>query len=255
MLLKCESLSYKYNKDFGVNSISLEFESGNFYTLLGPNGSGKSTLLNLLSGTLKPQSGNILIDGKDIFSFDLKTRAELISFLPQNIFCDFPYTCMEVVSFARTAFSKFFPSEQDEKICIDALKATDTLKFANRKITELSGGEIQKVMLAQVLAQQAKIIILDEPTSHLDLACSYDILKTLYTLAKEKELIIICCMHELNTALFFSQKLIFLKNGTLIANGETKTLLTENLIKNVYGIDSKIIDFDGNQIPILRKVK
>lgn len=254
MIFKCESLSYAYNKKNAVNYVSLEFESGNFYTLLGPNGSGKSTLLNMLSGTLKPKSGKILFNNKEIFSMNLRNRAELISFLPQNIFCDFPYTCLEIVSFARTAFSNFFPSVDDEKVCIEAMEATGTLKFADRKITELSGGEFQKVMIAQVLAQQAKIIILDEPISHLDLAYSYEILQTLCNLAEKKELIIICCMHELNTALFFSRKLIFMKDGKIIANGDAKSLLTEDLIKNTYGIDSEIIDFSGDNIPLIRKI-
>jgi len=258
MLIECESVSYKYDKHFGINDISLSFESGNFYTVMGQNGSGKSTLLRVLSGNIKPQSGSVFVNGKELFSFSEKSRAGLISYLPQNISCDFPYTCREAVSFGRVAFSKFFASANDEKIIYEVMELTNTLQFADRKITEISGGEYRRVMIAQVLAQQAECIILDEPVSSLDISSSFEIIRLLFDLAVKKGLLVIVCLHEVNTAFCFPQEFIFMKNGSVLAKGHSEEILSETLIKDVYGIEAEIVNYGGvgdEKIPIIRKIR
>ncbi len=253
MNFEARSLSYQYAKGFGIDDISLKLESGSFYALMGPNGCGKSTLLRLLSAVAKPKKGCVLVDGNDLFAMKPLKRASIVSFLPQTLSCDFPYSCREVVSFGRIAFSRFFPSDDDEKIFEDVMKMTGTMHLADRKITEISGGEMQRVMLAQALAQQSSVLILDEPVSHLDIACQTEIMSLLSALAYEKNLLIIASVHELSLAFSFCRELVFMKGGAIAAYGHSDDILTEALLNEVYGIDAGLIDFSGSKVPVVRK--
>jgi len=247
MSLKAENISFSYDKTRPdskktLSNINFEFEEGRFYSLLGPNGSGKTTFLDLLTGFLKPASGTIMCDGKDINSFPKKELAQKMALVSQDYYINFPYTVREVIAMGRHPYVGRFlaPEQEDLDIINKTAIITEITDLLKRKITCISGGERQRTVFTRALCQQTPFLLLDEAFSNMDINHSIKLLNFLKKQIQATKLSIISVFHDINFAAIWSDEMIFLKDGEIITSGSSETVLTSETIKKVYNIDSKI---------------
>lgn len=254
-MLEINNLSFSYNENKQIlKNISLKINKGEVLGVLGINGAGKTTFIKCINRIIEPDSGDIFIDGKSINSMTQKEIAKLIAYVPQYNNNFFDINVLNTVMMGRILYANQNFSENDRKIVYDLLKKMDLEVFAFRSIREMSGGERQRVFIARALAQQPKIIILDEPTSSLDLHNQLFILNMIDELAKKEELTIIMIIHDLNLASMFCDKLLMLKDGSIFAYGDTASIVNEENILSVYNVNTKITIVDGNKhVRLLRK--
>lgn len=235
-IIEVHNLSYKYIDEWVLKNINFDVIRGEILGIVGPNGSGKSTLLKLLSGVLKPVEGEILLLGRPLTQLKRKAISRIIGVVPQNTVIGFPFTAQEMVLMGRAPHLGMFQmeSQKDFKMVEQAMQYTNSLEFADRKISELSGGERQRVIIARALAQEPKIILLDEPTSHLDLKYQVEIFDLVRQLNQENQMTVVVVSHDLNLAGEYCDRLILLKEGEIYEIGAPKKILTEENIKAVY---------------------
>jgi len=207
--------------------------------LLGPNGSGKTTLIKTLSKNLKPIAGAVFLDGKPLDELSYRDIAKKTGVVPQETALDFAFTVYEVVMMGRNPYISRFQGEtkEDEEIVKETMRATNTLEFVDRPITELSGGEKQRVILARALAQNPKVLLLDEPTSHLDITYQIEILNLIRDLIKKKNIAALAAIHDPNLAAQFCDKIILMKDGEIYDVGAPKDVLNTENLKEVFNID------------------
>lgn len=247
-----EQLTQKYNKDIILNNISYEFITGQFYGIIGPNGSGKTTLLKTIARLLKAKEESIWIFGQDILNIREKTLAKSISMVPQIFNIDSSFTVEDIVAMGRYPYIQRLGqlSEEDKAIINNSLRKTKLLSYRDKSVNTLSGGELQRVILARALAQQTDIILLDEPLSHLDIQHQIDILNLTKNLCTYENKTILCVMHDLNLAMKFCDQLLLINKGEIYASGNTKDVLSVENILDVYGINVEIVDIEENSIII-----
>lgn len=235
-MIQIKNLSCGYNKIAVVNNISIDISKGAFIGIIGKNGAGKTTLLKSLSGLLKPYSGNIFLNGTDIYKMKRNLLAKKLSFMPQNMPLDFPFIVKDFIMFGRFPHMNFFKYalKQDYEKIKEIMDFTETKEFAERNILELSGGERQKVLIAQTLAQETDIIAFDEPTSHLDIGSQSSIFRLLRILNKKHDKTIITTIHDLNAAGEFCSNLILMDKGTIFSSGTATEVLNYKDIETVY---------------------
>ncbi|HOM01469.1 MAG TPA: heme ABC transporter ATP-binding protein [Acetivibrio sp.] len=243
--------------DFNVlKGISLKMEKGRFYGILGPNGSGKTTLLRSMAKALRPQKGAIFVDGEDISRMKARELSKKIACLYQStgVSCDYPV--MDVVLMGRYPYVKRFQTEsaKDREIAKKAMIASNVWHLKDRRINEISGGERQRVFIARALVQETDIVLLDEPISHLDIQHQIEILELAGKMAQEGKTII-AVLHDLNLASMYCDHLIMLKDGTIVAQGEPQKVLTEEIVKKVYGVKPFIIDGVSGDRPYILPLK
>ena len=229
-VLKIEQLACGYDKKAIIKDISFAVHDGEFVGIVGPNGSGKTTLLRALIGLLEVQSGLVMVGKHRIENLERKELAKCLAFVPQLMEPVVGFTVEEFVLLGRTPYFKRFSFEQeDDHKAVDwAIEALKLESYRNRQVTELSGGEFQRVAIARALAQKPKALLLDEPTSHLDIRYQVSICKLLRRLRSHRS--IIATFHDLNLAARFCSKLLLLKNGELVAMGNPEDVVTaENL--------------------------
>jgi iron complex transport system ATP-binding protein len=234
------NLSFSYGPIQILKNIDLHVELGEMLCIVGPNGSGKSTMLKCINRILKTKTNAILIDEQDTSKLDLKELSKLMGFVPQNSASAFPFTVFDVVMMGRKPYIHWSIGERDNEIVAHVMEFLGISHLAMRYFTELSGGEQQKVIIARALAQQPKLLLLDEPTSSLDIKHQLEILCMLKALAKSKERSIIVSMHDLNLASRFSDRMLMLKQGAIYALGTPEEVLTEKNIEAVYGIKASV---------------
>ncbi len=222
-----------------LKGVTISLLPGELVGLLGPNGAGKTTLIKTLSKVLKPIAGTIYIEGEDIRALSFKEVAQRIGVVPQETNLEYKFTVYDVVMMGRNPYISRFKGETkfDREIVLEAMKATNTLEFANRFITDLSGGERQRVILARALAQQPKVLLLDEPTSHLDISYQIEMLNLIKKLIKEKNMGAISALHDPNLASQFCDKIILMKDGKIYDFGAPKDVLTSKNLREVFNID------------------
>jgi iron complex transport system ATP-binding protein len=222
-----------------LRDISFAVRRGEFLTFVGPNGSGKSTLLKLLDRIYLPQQGTILLDDKSLAGYSRTELARKIAFVPQERETQFPFTVEEIVLMGRAphAGGHVFESAQDREIARRMMDLTDIGHLADHPITNLSGGERQRAFIARALAQQAAIILLDEPTAYLDVAHQIDIFRLLRSLCTDAGLTVISVSHDLNLAAMNSDRLAMLQAGTVAALGAPSEVLTAERIRSVFKAD------------------
>ncbi|WP_461255846.1 ABC transporter ATP-binding protein [Treponema sp. R80B11-R83G3] len=243
-MLEVKDLSAGYSgvikdSDDVIRNINFKAQRGESLCILGPNGSGKSTLLKSIARIIDYR-GSVLMDGKDISTVSRKELAKKIALLSQSTQVFFPYTVYETVSMGRYAYSQGFLknlSAEDREIIQDTLKKLDIWDNKDCMIDELSGGELQRVFLARTLAQNPDLILLDEPSNHLDLKHQIELLKFLKTWVRENNKTLISVFHDLNLARLFGDTAVVLNNGTLAANGKIEDILNNGILSEVYGID------------------
>ncbi len=244
MPLELQNLTGGYTKIPIVQDINLTLQTGEWLSLVGANGSGKSTLLKLISRILSPQQGIVLLDGKAIHSQPPNLVAQKLALLPQQQTIPVGLTVKQLVSLGRTPHQPWWQWElttADWHKVTDAIKKTQLEKMSDRLVEQLSGGERQRAFLALALAQEPKVLLLDEPTTFLDINYQLQLLELLQNLNQQQELTIVTVLHELNLAARYSSRIALLKQGHLWEVGTPESVLTPNSIAQVFGVESVII--------------
>ncbi len=235
-IIETRGIRFRYGSNWVLSDLSLTIEQGEIAGIIGPNGSGKTTVLKLMSKVLRPEAGSIWLMGRNIASMKQKEVARTVSVVPQGTSIAFPFTVREVVLMGRSPHLGILQMEResDVRIADNAMALTDTLGFADRSIDELSGGERQRVIIARALAQESKIMLLDEPTSYLDINHQIEIFDLIKRLNGERDLTVVTVSHDLNMAAEYSDRLILLKNGRVYKDGSPREVITEADIREVY---------------------
>jgi len=223
-----------------LKNIDFVVESGQFLGILGPNGSGKTTLLKSISRVLKPKKGSILVGEKDIYEMKTVDVAQKLAVVPQSTPVSFDFSALEVVLMGRNPHMPRFKMESktDLEIAKKSMEVTRTWQFADRPITELSGGEVQRVIIARALTQEPKILLLDEPTTHLDISNQLEIMDLIKHQCETKNLLIVAVFHDFNLAARYCDSVILLKDGKIVAVGKSDETLTSENVKNVFNVDT-----------------
>jgi iron complex transport system ATP-binding protein len=236
--LKVLGIDFYYGSSKVLENISFSFEEGEIVGIIGPNGAGKTTLLKTISGLLKPHKGLVLIDDKYVHSMSEKELAKEFGMVRQDQPISFNFTALDIVLMGRNPYLGKFQLEgsKDFEIAKKAMEITGTWHLANRLISEVSGGERQKIILARALAQMPKVLLLDEPTLHLDINNQLEIMELLKELSIKKDLLIIMAIHDFNLAANYCKKLILLDKGKIVSIGRPEEVLTEDNIFKVFRV-------------------
>jgi len=241
ILLNVNSVTFGYERVPLLYDVQLQVHKGEMVGLLGPNGSGKTTLLRLVSGFLLPQQGTIELDGRNLQDWGRRGVARNIAVVPQELHVPFAFTVEQMVGLGRTPYINWLGSrsDKDDNIVQDAMHATDIIPLARRIFNELSGGERQRVMVAMALAQQPKLLLLDEPTAHLDIKYQIEMLELVQRLNRERGMTVIAALHDLNLAARYFPRLVLFQRG-IVADAGPAEVLEPHLLKRVYGIDVQV---------------
>lgn len=246
MKIKCVETSAILGGKEIVKSVTVDIKEKKFIGIVGPNGSGKSTLLKCIYRVLKPSGGVIYLDDKELNKFSVKESARKMAVVSQHNYYNFDFSVQDVVLMGRAPHKKQMERDtaEDYKIVYEALKKVEMEDFSSRSFSTLSGGEQQRIILARALAQQTECLILDEPTNHLDIKYQLQILN----IVKKLDITVISALHDLNIAAMYCDELYVIKNGSIMAHGTPKEILTVSLLKEIYEVDTKIIEDDETGI-------
>ena len=249
-MINIKNISYSYvkNKDV-LKDISFDANPGECVGILGNNGSGKSTLVTCLNKIRTPKTGSVFIDGQDILKMSRSETARRISYVAQKNEAN-QTTVFDSVLLGRKPYIKWAVSQEDIDICDATVNNIGLSDFKLRYINELSGGELQKVMLARALVQQPKLLILDEPTNNLDPKNQHETLALVKNLAKERDITALIVIHDLNLALRYCDKFLFIKDGLVYKYGG-ESVVTPETIENVYGITADVTEIGGRKIVLI----
>ena len=240
-MLSIKNLTTGYGKKEIIHDVTFTVGEGEFLGVIGPNGSGKTTLLKCINHIIKPFSGTVQLDGNNLQELERKHIAKIVGVVPQITNIQYDFTVQQIIMMGRYSHQDgFYESEKDKKIVEKSMILTNITHLKNRFVTELSGGEFQKVMIARALSQKPRILLFDEPTAHLDISGQYNILQLTKRLKNEEKLSVVSVFHDLNLASQFSDKILMLDKGKIVQIGKPIDVLTENNIKKVYNIYSKI---------------
>ena len=236
--LDVKELGFEIDGTVIVDSVSLQIEKGEFVGLVGPNGCGKSTLLKNIYRIYQPAAGQIFLDGEEIHGIKDKEFARRMSVMVQENSVEFDLTVLDMVMLGRYAHKKLLQdsSKEDRKIALRYIEEVGLSGYEGRGFLSLSGGEKQRVLLARALSQEAELIVLDEPTNHLDIKYQFQIMNIL----KAQNITVFTSVHDLNIASLYCDRLIVLKKGKFITAGPPEEVLTEELLRFLYGIDSEV---------------
>jgi len=240
-LIACSQLSFDYGEGVVLRQAELGVGRGELVGLVGPNGSGKSTLLSLLAGLLVPAGGSVRFDGRGLDTFPRRELARSIAYVPQHVELAFPFTVHEVVLTGRHAHMGWlaWESAEDLRIAREAMEAVGIADLARRRFRELSGGERQRVMIAAALAQQPRLLVLDEPTASLDLHHQDGVMRVVERLVRQTGMAAILAVHDLNLALAWCPRLVMLDGGRVVADGSPEGVIEESRLREVYGSGAK----------------
>lgn len=242
MIVNAKNLLVKYDKNEVIHDFSFEVMSGEVVSILGPNGSGKSTILNAIAKFISHQDGIIYLDNKNMAKMGVKETARTLSVLSQVNQSPEDFTVRDLIYYGRLPHKKWYEQRniKDDEMIDWAIEETNLKGLTEQKVSTLSGGERQRVWIALALAQQPKVLMLDEPTTYLDICHQIEVLELLRSLNKRLSLTIIMVLHDLAHAARYSDRVIVLKDGSTVANGEPQKVLTQELIKKVYHVDAYI---------------
>ncbi len=242
-ILECRNLCCSYSGREVLKDISMNVGKGEFIGLVGPNGAGKTTLFRALSGYLKPVSGTVLLNGREISAAGHRERCGTMGVVPQNVFTPMPFRAREIVETGRfSKYSRFkLPTKEDVSAVEKAMKNADVTLLSSRYYNELSGGERQRVMLATALAQEPGMMLLDEPTSQLDMGHASSIMKLLEKLNRETKIAVVVISHDIQMICRYCSRLVFLKEGKITADGPVEDVLNSQNIERLMGCKVSIV--------------
>jgi iron complex transport system ATP-binding protein len=253
MMVKIEvqNISLGYFHKEVLKDVTFQVIPGEMVGLIGPNGCGKSTIIRALTRIISPYQGKILLDGKDIVSIQRKELSRILGVVPQIPLLPSAFTAFEVVLMGRNPHLGLFQYEglKEREIARMAMEKTRTMGLANRRVSELSGGEIQCILIARVLVQETKAILLDEPTANLDIGRQVEILNLIRSLCRENNLTVLAALHDLNLAAQYCDRLVLINNGRIHAQGAPEEVITPQNIKDVYGVECCIYSHPANGLP------
>ena len=251
-MMEIKNLSYHYKGSPEVlKDVSFTIEPGKFLAILGNNGVGKSTLLKCFNHILKPDSGEVLLDGENLLEMPTREVAKQVAFVSQSV-PDTQMTVHDVVMLGRRPYMSWGFTEEDHHIVHDAMHRLDVEDMRGRFLNELSGGEKQKVMLARALAQQPKALLLDEPTSALDIQNQHQVLKMVRSICHKDNMIAVVVIHDLNLALQFCDRFLLLKDGQIYRYGD-HSVLDSKALKEVYGVDAKVVEIEDRRMVLVKE--
>lgn len=244
-MLRINGLDFRYKSISVLKDVSIDLNKGEVLSIVGPNGAGKTTLLKCILGIVKPDNGAILIDGRNASSMKRLSLAKCISYAPQALPYKFPISVFDAVLMGRRPYIVWKPSQKDLEVVADVLRSMDLEDFALRDFDQLSGGQKQKVLLARVFAQETDYLLLDEPTSNLDLRHQMEVMEMISGMVKRKGAAAMLAMHDLNLASRFSDTIVMLNGGKIFCAGEPSQIMTVENIKSVYKVEATINQNNG----------
>ncbi|MBN1347618.1 MAG: ABC transporter ATP-binding protein [Phycisphaerae bacterium] len=238
MILEGKRLSFAYRSDPVLRDVDVRFEPG-VTAIIGPNAAGKTTLLRCLCGLLKPR-GTVQLDGRDLRRISVAERSRIISYLPQDLSTQIVLSVVEAVLLGRLNGLGWRPGEQDLRVVAGLLDELDLSDLAERTITELSGGQHQMVALAQALAREPHVLLLDEPTANLDIEHQFEICSLMRRLTASREMTTVMALHDLNVAARFADVVYVLQNGAVHSHGPATEVMTNSMIASVYHVNARV---------------
>jgi iron complex transport system ATP-binding protein len=249
--LRLDKVSLGYGKQNVLRNINFDAIPGEMLGIIGPNGSGKSTLIRGITRIIQPSCGDIFLDGSNISSINRQRLAQLVAVVPQNPTLPEPFTAFEIVLMGRNPHLGLlrYEGKKDLAIVKGAMGATQTLAFAERRVGELSGGERQRLTIARALAQEPKIMLMDEPTANLDINYQIETLALTRQLCRKLKLIVVVTLHDLNLASQFCDRLVVLSKGTIYCQGSPQAVINAQTIKDVYGAKVYVYPHPVNKLP------
>lgn len=252
-VLQAKDLTLSYHQRCVVDGLSVRIPEGRVTMIVGANACGKSTLLRGLSRLLKPAGGAVTLDGKDIHSRPARALARTLGLLPQHPSAPDGITVRDLVGRGRYPHQGFFRSwsDKDDAAVQRALEATGTLELAGRDVDELSGGQRQRAWIAMALAQETDVLLLDEPTTYLDLAHQVEVLDLVTDLNRTRGTTVAIVLHDLNLAARYADHVIAMKDGAVAALGSPQDVVTEDLVKDVFGLESRVIPDPVSGTPLI----
>ncbi len=243
--IKVKDVAFSYASVPVLTGINLEVEKTEVLGVLGPNGAGKSTLLKCIDGILTPQKGSILVDGHDIRRMSRIELAKKIGYIPQSLSHAFSATVFDAVLMGRRPHLGWRTSETDTEKVLDTLHMLHIEDLAMRDINELSGGQMQKVFIARALAQEPDVLLLDEPTSNLDIRHQLEVMHTIKSIVRKKGISAILAIHDLNLATRYADKIILMNGGGILSVGDPASVITPDNIRRVFGVEAEVHHKDG----------
>jgi len=249
--LEARGVGFSYYDEPVLHEIDLQLRRGELVGLIGPNGSGKTTLLRVLSGLLRPRQGSVRLDGKELTRFSRRQIAQHIAVVPQGLSTPFIFTAWEMVMLGRTPYVRPLvgASSRDREVAEEKMALTGTAELASRPFNELSGGEQQRVIVAMALAQEPEILLLDEPTVHLDINHQVELLELIKSLNREQGLTVLTIIHDLNLAALYFDRLLLLNGGRIVANGRPGEVLREERIRQVFQANVQVQEHPTHPAP------
>jgi iron complex transport system ATP-binding protein len=251
-LLQTDQLSLAYNGHPIIQKLNATIRAGEITVLVGPNGCGKSTLLRGLARLLRPRGGQVLLDGKAIHALPTKALAKQLGILPQGPTAPEGLTVYELVAQGRYPHQSFFQhwSAEDEGISREALHITGMAEFADRPLDTLSGGQRQRAWIAMTLAQNTPILLLDEPTTFLDIGYQVEVMELVQRLNRERQLTVVLVLHDLNQAARYGDRMIVMQAGQIVADGIPREIMTPQLLAEVFHVRARIIQDHISGVPV-----
>ncbi len=254
MKVRVLGVEFYYDSMKVLDNIEFEVNEGELVSIIGPNGAGKTTLLKCIARILKPRKGVVYVDGVSLWSLKPKEAAKIVAYAETSIVPEFQLTVLDYVLTARYPHNnpvKLWEDYRDVVIVEQALKELGIAHLANRKLGQISSGELQRVILARIIAQEPKVLLIDEPTAFLDLRYRLEVMNLLRKLSRNKNLTIIVAIHDLELAARYSDKLILLSKGRIIAAGKPKNVLTPENIEKTYGVRVDVIEHPKHGLIII----
>lgn len=250
--LRAERVSFAYGDQMILNEIDLAVQPGELVGVIGPNGSGKSTLIKCLCRALTPQRGRVWLDGRELGALTAQHIAQHIAVVSQAVELPPGFTAFEIVMMGRVPHLAWWQNEsaRDREIVRAAMHATQTWSLADRLINQLSGGERQRVVIARALAQEPQILLLDEPTAHLDIKHQIEVMELVRRLNRERGLAVLIVSHDLNLAAQYCSRLVLFKDGRIYKSGAPREVIAPEILRAVYGVDLLVLSHPQTQRPM-----